>query len=171
MKISVTKLWNGEEGRGKYDFEISTDDEFTNVRVTADFFNDPAPPKEPGYLMGLWDFEVAEIFFLNSKTEEYSEFEFGPHGHFLALKFKGARQGIDIDEKFEFAFSSQILDGGKTWTSTARIPNHMIPEGVDKFNCYGINGVGDDRNYLAFSSVPGKEPDYHRIHCFAPFSV
>ena len=39
---------------------------------------------------------------LNSKTEEYLELEFGPHGHYLALRFKGERKGIDTDTKFEF---------------------------------------------------------------------
>ena len=34
--------------------------------------------------MGLWDYEVVELFLLNSDTEEYLELEFGPHGHYLA---------------------------------------------------------------------------------------
>ena len=31
--------------------------------------------------MGLWDYEVVEVFLLNSATEEYLELEFGPHGY------------------------------------------------------------------------------------------
>jgi len=137
MKYEVNKLWNGEQGRGTYEFEISRDSEFTKVSVRADFYNDLAPTGQKGYRMGLWDYEVAEIFFLNSTTEEYAEFEFGPHGHFLALKFKGGRKGIETDQKFEFDYSSQISEDGKFWTAFAKIPNHLIPNSVDKFNCYG----------------------------------
>ena len=53
-------------------------------KVEANFYNDAKPDAEPGYLMGLWDYEVVELFLLNSHTEEYLELEFGPHGHFLA---------------------------------------------------------------------------------------
>ena len=42
--------------------------------------------------IGLWDYEVVEIFFLASKNEEmYLELEFGPHGHHLGLLLHGRR--------------------------------------------------------------------------------
>jgi len=53
MKFKVDKLWNGEQGRGTYEFEISRGGEFTNVSVRADFYNDPAPTGQKGYLMAM----------------------------------------------------------------------------------------------------------------------
>ena len=57
---------------------------FHLTKVQAKFYNDARPDAQPGYLMGLWDYEVVELFLLNSQTEEYLELEFGPHGHYLA---------------------------------------------------------------------------------------
>lgn len=54
------------------------------MKVQARFYDDTRPDADPGYLMGLWDYEVVELFLLNSQTEEYLELEFGPHGHYLA---------------------------------------------------------------------------------------
>ena len=106
------------------------------VELKSPFFENKPPEAAAGYLMGLWDYEVVEIFFLNSKTEEYLELEFGPHGHFLALKFKGERKQIEDNEKFEFEYKAQIDKNEKTWTAKAIIPLNLLPNNVNKYNCY-----------------------------------
>ena len=87
------------------------------------------------HVKGLWDYEVAEVFFLNSSTEEYLELEFGPHRHFLALKFKGPRNGVQTDKKFEFEYQAVIAE--KKWIGIAKIPLSLFPENFDRYNCYG----------------------------------
>ena len=73
--------------------------------VDAPFYNDPAPPepsdkksdidsKNDKALMGLWDYEVVEAFFLCSKSEQYLEVEVGPHGHHLVLFLNGRKNII-----------------------------------------------------------------------------
>ena len=73
--------------------------------VDAPFYNDPAPPepsdkksdidsKNDKALMGLWDYEVVEAFFLCSKSEQYLEVEIGPHGHHLVLFLNGRKNII-----------------------------------------------------------------------------
>ena len=73
--------------------------------VDAPFYNDPAPPKpsdkksdidskKDKALMGLWDYEVVEAFFLCSKSEQYLEVEVGPHGHHLVLFLNGRKNII-----------------------------------------------------------------------------
>ncbi|CAH2300949.1 Hypothetical predicted protein, partial [Pelobates cultripes] len=48
------------------------------------------PPGEPGQPFdGLWDYEVVESFFLNSKTTQYLEVELCPHGQHLVLLLCG----------------------------------------------------------------------------------
>ena len=37
----------------------------------------------------LWDYEVVELFFLNSESKRYLEVEFGPHGQHLVLLLNG----------------------------------------------------------------------------------
>ena len=73
--------------------------------VDAPFYNDPAPSepsdkksdidsKNDKALMGLWDYEVVEAFFLCSKSEQYLEVEIGPHGHHLVLFLNGRKNII-----------------------------------------------------------------------------
>ena len=75
------------------------------LKVDAPFYNDPAPPepsdkksdidsKNDKALMGLWDYEVVEAFFLCSKSEQYLEVEVGPHGHHLVLFLNGRKNII-----------------------------------------------------------------------------
>ena len=103
--------------------------------VKAKFFNDPAPKEPTGSLMGLWDYEVAEVFFLNQSTQKYLELEFGPHGHYLGLKFQGSRNQIEKDAVINFEYNSIISDG--FWTGLAEVPLELFPEDFDSFNCYG----------------------------------
>ena len=75
------------------------------IKVDAPFYNDPAPPEKSVQdssgdpqndkaLMGLWDYEVVEAFFLSSKTQQYLEVEVGPHGHHLVLFLNGRKNII-----------------------------------------------------------------------------
>ena len=74
-------------------------------KIDAPFYNDPAPiveeernpenqSRDSKSLMGLWDYEVVEGFFLSSKTQQYLEVEFGPHGHHLVLFLEGRKNII-----------------------------------------------------------------------------
>ncbi|CAC5383332.1 unnamed protein product [Mytilus coruscus] len=61
------------------------------INVDAPFFNDPANPGgAPGQpFPGLWDYEVAEAFFLND-ANDYLEVELSPHklNYFQSINFK-----------------------------------------------------------------------------------
>ncbi|XP_019377405.1 PREDICTED: UPF0462 protein C4orf33 homolog [Gavialis gangeticus] len=60
------------------------------MEVNSLYFDPPAPPGEPGFPFdGLWNYEVVEAFFLNSKTKEYLEVELCPHGQHLVLLLSG----------------------------------------------------------------------------------
>ena len=87
--------------------EIGTEGKEQGIifEVDAPFYNDPAPPepsdkksdidsKNDKALMGLWDYEVVEAFFLCSKSEQYLEVEVGPHGHHLVLFLNGRKNII-----------------------------------------------------------------------------
>ena len=74
-------------------------------KIDAPFYNDPVPSFEKEQnegsqssdnksFMGLWDYEVVEGFFLSSKTQQYLEVEFGPHGHHLVLFLQGRKNII-----------------------------------------------------------------------------
>ena len=65
------------------------------VSVVAPYWSDPAPPGGlPGQAyFGLWEYEVVEAFFLNSR-DQYLEVEFGPHGQHIVLLLNGRRNAV-----------------------------------------------------------------------------
>ena len=85
------------------------------IEIEAPFFDDPAPDSDGQAFLGLWDYEVVEIFFLASKNEEemYLELEFGPHGHHLGLLLHGRRNclvhSFPITYKAKIGSKNKIL--------------------------------------------------------------
>ena len=90
------------------------------LKVDAPFYNDPAPPepsdkksdidsKNNKALMGLWDYEVVEAFFLCSKSEQYLEVEFGPHGHHLVLFLNGRKNMPFITQTHTVVFVKNYI--------------------------------------------------------------
>ena len=53
MKFLVSKLWNGEqpEAGARYEFEVAPGESEVQIKVEADFFGDPPPTDDAGYLM------------------------------------------------------------------------------------------------------------------------
>ena len=93
-------------------------------KIDAPFYNDPAPSVEEEQnpenqsrdnksLMGLWDYEVVEGFFLSSKTQQYLEVEFGPHGHHLVLFLHGRKNIIKECIPIEYEAFIGNLDSRK----------------------------------------------------------
>ena len=56
-----------------------------------------------------------------------------------------------------------------TWNCKLEIPLAYLPAKVTKFNAYAIHGVGEDRQYEAFSPVTDgglKSPNFHKLEYF-----
>ena len=121
---------------------------------------------------GLWDYEVAEVFFLSDhcdKTPDYLELEFGPHGQHLGLYLHGVRNAIK--HSFPIEYEAQINKEEKSWTGKAKIPKEYFPPKVNKMNAYAINNgqAEGERIYKALYPAPGPQADYHRLEFFVPF--
>nr|XP_034968499.1 UPF0462 protein C4orf33 homolog isoform X1 [Zootoca vivipara] len=144
------------------------------MEVNSLFFDDPpAPPGEPGKPFdGLWDYDVAESFFLNSATRNYLEVEVCPHGQHLVLLLSA---GDCIEKGLPLTFKADI--NGGIWNGTAIIPWDYFPPGVDKMNSYAIHGSGVGRMYEALYPIPqeeikeGQGPNFHRLEYFKDFSL
>ena len=80
MKIEFGNFWNGDPYENAYEINFKQEAENLEILIDSKFFHDKRPVEDPGYLMGLWDYEVVEVFLLNKETEEYLELEFGPYG-------------------------------------------------------------------------------------------
>lgn len=83
------------------------------MEVNAPFFDDPlASPGEAGQAFyGLWEYEVFESLFLNSKTKQYLEVELCLHRQHLVLLLSSGD-----------AFAMSLLHGTLEWYKRIRIP-------------------------------------------------
>ncbi|KAM4807706.1 UPF0462 protein C4orf33 homolog [Rhinophrynus dorsalis] len=147
------------------------------MEVNSLFFDDPpSPPGEPGEpFNGLWDFEVVESFFLNSKTTQYLEVELCPHGQHLVLLLSGV--GVAFKKELQLDFTTDKTSNWGKWHGIALIPWSYFPPDVDRMNSYAIHGSGIGRVYEALYPIPpeeiadGQGPNFHRLEYFKVFSL
>jgi len=166
--VRTSRTWDGQEALASEIAELSfhASDGALEIRVEAPYHGDPAPEGEPGSTPRLWEYEVVEVFLLGAGGC-YLELEFGPHGHYLALSFRGmrcpCRSGLPL--------SYQALRHGDRWSGRAKIVPALLPAGLDRANGYAIHGAGSTRRYLASTPVPGPAPDFHRLELFEPWRL
>lgn len=170
--FAIRTEWNGTPiGHAPVTFQISAQDSsFVRIHVSGPFFDDPgSPPCQVGSACdGLWDYEVAEVFFLGKK-EKYLEIELSPHGQHLLLLLNGVRK--KFMDKVPIKYSAIIDRANNSWTGTAKIPIDYFPPDVSKINAYAIHGSGVNRRYESLypASSDVSNPDFHRLEFFKPF--
>ncbi|RWS17419.1 UPF0462 protein C4orf33-like protein [Dinothrombium tinctorium] len=169
MGFCISTLWNGVaiEESDKVELSLSKceHNEGLAIEIDAPFYNNAKPNAESGVLMGLWDYEVVEAFFLG-ENNRYLELEFGPFGHYLVLLLNGSRN--IISHSLNLNDCKAKIDG-KRWKANAVIPNDYFPKNVRKFNAYAIHNEGSERKYLALYPTPEnkfEDPDFHRLEYF-----
>jgi len=162
FRFELRGLWSGdplrEDEHARIDLTLG---EAIEIDIDAAFHGDPPPSVPPGRCDRLWDYEVVELFLLG-EDERYLELEFGPHGHFLALRLEGRRRIVASD--LAVAFTAERR--GARWLGHARVPLDGLPPGLRAANAYAIHGEGEARRWLAWAPVPGPQPDFHRLECF-----
>ncbi|TAL50165.1 hypothetical protein EPN81_03545 [Patescibacteria group bacterium] len=161
LHLQIDRLWDGStcpDDRLHADAFVSQTKEGILFRVDAPMLYDQKVPDAP---MGtrvekLWEFDVVELF-LVGPGHRYLEVELGAGGHFLALGFDSIRHPCDVFESF-----SPVLRFEKTseklWKSSLTIPWKMVPENLRALNAFAIMAG----QFLAYSPVPGQQPDYHQ---------
>ncbi len=176
MNFSITSLWNSFPITDHRPIQItfsSTDDKDNLfVEIDAPFFNDPPPPSPPpvGPYPGLWNYEVVEIFFLNSSTNHYIELEFSPHGQYLVILLTARRQ--TFKQLLPLPDYTVEHPSSNRWMGRVHIPLSLFPSHINRFNAYAIHGQGDNRTYEALYPAPqdSKQPDFHRLELFQPIN-
>jgi hypothetical protein len=162
-ELVVAHTWDGEaiEGAEEVRLTLELDADTLRVEVDAPWHGDPAPPAPAGPTMGLWEYEVVELFLLGD-DERYLELEFGPHGHHLVLQLHGVRRVVESGMRMPYAATRS----GDRWRGTATLPASWVPDGVRAANAYAIHGSGSERRFLAAFPAPGEAPDFHRLETF-----
>lgn len=170
--FSINTEWNGAPiDHAPIVFQIRAQDSLNVlVSVSGPFFNDPGPPPcaAGSACDGLWNYEVAEVFFLG-KNEKYLEVELSPHGQHLLLLLNGV--GKPFLDKMPIEYTAQIDRTKNTWNGIATIPMDYLPPHVGRINAYAIHGSGLNRRYESLypASANVSNPDFHRLEFFKPF--
>jgi hypothetical protein len=167
MLFLIDRTWDGDPAEPGEVARVCLEARKNHLlaRIEAPHHGDPSPSGPPGSTERLWEHEVVELFLVGHRGD-YLEVELGPHGHYLALKFRGERellvQGLPLE------YSASIVD--RAWRGEARIPRTMLPEGLERGNAFAIHGTGM-RRHLAAHPTGGAAPDFHRIACYPRIEI
>ncbi|XP_076064328.1 uncharacterized protein LOC143038676 [Oratosquilla oratoria] len=172
ISYHIEKTWNGGEIDHppiKFTLQGHGQNELLFL-VEAPFFNDPPNPGgKPGQpFLGLWNYEVVEIFFLNDDNQ-YVEIELSPHGQHIVLLFKAQSETI----RHSLPLKVKTTIHGDKWTGSARIPISYLPPKVTKFNAYGIHGSDPNRVYEALYTALATDPapNFHALQYFSDIDL
>ena len=169
--LEVSLDWNGRvlaaEERSHCQLTLAT--RHLQVRMCCPFLDDPRPPQTVGPTRGLWNYEVFELFVAEQEplgsAVHYAEFEFSPHGHWLAWEFLGPRNRSGSDPRIEF----QAEISGSSWSGEAKIAREDLPAPPWRVHAFALNGL-NPRNYQVSAILPGALPDFHQPSHFTPMT-
>ena len=163
--IAITSLWNGEHAPAQWhtNLTVKRRPNHMSIEFTAPWAKNPLPQAPVGQLMGLWEFEVVELFFAG-ENQRYTELEFGPGGHYLALNFSEVRKPWAEQPRLDYHAST----AGSIWRGSAKISYEFLPATIKSWNAYRIFNRQDQRVHMAAHGLPGDKPDFHRLDSFAP---
>ncbi len=166
-KYTIGSTWNGEQmaphQRIYVEMEM-TDGGDLNIQIDAPFYGDPVPDQSSGSTWKLWNHEVVEVF-LVGPDGHYLESEFGPHGHYLLLQLDAPRSIVTQEMSVDYVAQIQ----GQRWQGRARIAANLLPSPISRINLFAIHGVAAERRFLAWSPLPGTQPDFHQPAQFPHF--
>lgn len=188
-KFLMGKTWDGRPTTTspyKISFVINAITGDIVLTIDAPYFNDPRPPGEPGKCLKLYNFEVVEIFIAAYPNDDdtqaqyspYLEVQIGPHGHYNLVFFLQEADFGNMDTSIELDRppTAQINPKTGRWTAEIAIPSFFLPEPVCgddlsitwMMNAYAMHGVGEEREHIAYSAVPGSKPNFHQLRYFCP---
>jgi hypothetical protein len=168
VRWAIAHTWDGAPARADEVAAVSLSplpEGALLVEVDAPFYGDAPPLSPPGQTARLWEHEVVEVFILG-EGDHYTEVELGPHGHWLALRLRGYRAAYAHPALV--VYSAHIDAGRGRWRGRAVVAAADLPAAPWRGNAYAIHGQGTARCFLAAHPVPGPQPDFHRLGCFAP---
>lgn len=161
LHLHIDKLWDGSDcpdDRLVAEVFLSQTKEGIHLQAQAPMLHEQKVPDAPtgSRVEGLWEHDVVELF-LVGPGHQYLEIELGAGGHFLALGFDSIRHRSNAYETFAPILRFERTNE-KTWKSSMTIPWKMVPENLRAFNAFAIMAG----QLLAYSPVPGEQPDFHQ---------
>lgn len=176
-QYEITTTWNNVsiDAKDYVRIELIHDRDLI-INVSAPFYNDPALPDwshSPATMDKLYNYEVVEVFLLDSDASHYLEIELSPKGQYLLLQLNGYRNVTNSGLPLK-SYITQIDDN--RWHASARVDSSLLPRNVAQFNAYAIHGSNETRQYLSLFPAPTNDsqylnPDFHRLDLFKAISI
>lgn len=179
--LSLSKYWSGmdaAEGRHS-EARLLFNTEALIVRFDGKqheplIINDK--PSLTEKTIGLWDFDVFELFIAPNidEIESYYEFEGTPTGEWLDLKIRQSPGKRETDWDYSSGMSCFGVIDVAAITVIMRIPWEAFgkrPEIGEKWrgNLYRCIGAGENRGYLAWQPTLTPQPNFHVPAAFGEF--
>lgn len=157
----IENTWSGEPADRPVSFSLGFEDDLLVVQIEAPYHHDPPPASPPGRLWELWEHEVVEVY-VAGPGANYVELEFGPHGHYLALRLEGERN--IVDDALPVVSYNAAIEGDR-WRATAKFGRGLLPREPYRFNAYAMHGE-HPRRRLSLFPLGGTEADFHQLSSF-----
>ena len=108
----IERTWSGEliPPKACVRIDLLIDTTGAHVKIDSPFYDDVPPQEPPGSTWALWEYEVVELFLVD-ESGSYLELEFGPHGHFLALRLVAPREMASTHLSWIIARKSRATGG------------------------------------------------------------
>ena len=137
--------------------------------------------RDPPFVEGLWQHDVAEIFIGTVPGGPYYEFNLAPSGAWWGCRFSSYRErdsaldcGHVVTARFRGAAGLGVSNhSGPGWCGGISIPLLLLTPDIEVTEGVPANVsfiYGNPRRYVA-SAVAAGEPDYHRVETFARISM
>lgn len=169
----ISKYWSGEDApAGRHvELRLLWSDTALYVRfdaAQAEPFNLNPEPNLDQKTIGLWDFDVCEIFLApnSHETERYFEFEVSPTGEWIDLGIRQLPDRRETDWAFISGMKAMARIGGNATLMTIEVPwlafgKRPKPNDAWRVNLFRCVGVGESRGYLAWSPTMTPAPNFH----------
>jgi hypothetical protein len=123
-------------------------------------------------IMGLWDYDVCEIFVAPVAPEHYYEFEVAPTGEWLDVEIRWRPDGREADWSYQSGTQTAArIEAEKItlaiwipWLAFGRAPRVGERWRANLFRCVGA--PGPQRGYLAWQPTHTPQPAFHVPHKF-----
>ncbi len=170
-RLLLRALWNARpapQGLGGH-ARLTAHEDRVRFEWELDLPDAPrVPDAAPGFLDGLWEHDVVELFVTGDAIEtprpRYLEVEIGPGAHWLALSFDGVRERSGELRDLDPAIASSVA--GRRWTGSVSFALAAAEAVAGARPWRGIAclacGPPGARVYLSSAPLPGTAADFHQ---------
>lgn len=179
--VRVTDHWSGERAADGRHFSacLLWSERALYARFDAKRTEDLVVSDEPDTerkTLGLWEFDVCELYVAPNAAEprQYFEFEIAPTGEWLDLAIDSTGGERVTDWEYDSGMKAFACIDKRMLTMAIAIPWKAFgktPAAGDAWlgNLFRCVGAGNERGYLAFSPTHTAEPNFHVPEKFVEF--